>query len=286
MLKERVLSAVVMILLVIAGLFLLSPLPFFIALAAIVVVGFWEWSQFAGIKQSIGRVIVALVVAGVLIFSIAAFSDEIQRITFIKDLMPFLMMAAIWWIIALALVLGYPKSQKYWKDSSVAKFAFGFLTLIPFLLAFAAIRFQNYHSSHYFGIYLVLYLGSIVVSADTGAYFIGRAFGKNKLAPKLSPGKSIEGAVGGVLIAVIISVIFSSVIDIFPQDTSIFAIILLSLITALVSILGDLTESMFKREAKIKDSSNLIPGHGGVLDRIDSLTAAAPIFILGYLFIV
>jgi phosphatidate cytidylyltransferase len=116
----------------------------------------------------------------------------------------------------------------------------------------------------------------LVWGADIGAYFSGRAFGKRKLAPQVSPGKSWEGVYGGLLLSLVITAIVG-----FVRDWS-FVQMLIGLIGAAVivfiSVVGDLTESMFKRQAGIKDSSNLLPGHGGVLDRIDSLTAAIPIF--------
>ncbi|EJS86028.1 hypothetical protein AAUPMB_19730, partial [Pasteurella multocida subsp. multocida str. Anand1_buffalo] len=123
----------------------------------------------------------------------------------------------------------------------------------------------------------------LVWSADSGAYFAGRQFGKNKLAPKVSPGKSWEGVIGGLVTAGILASIFIH----FTQESllsgiSIPAFIALSVATVAVSILGDLTESMFKRQSGIKDSSQLIPGHGGILDRIDSLTAAVPFFAYFY----
>jgi len=116
----------------------------------------------------------------------------------------------------------------------------------------------------------------LVWGADIGAYFSGRAFGKRKLAPAVSPGKSWEGVYGGLALTLVITIIVGIVRDWTVKE------MLLGLIGAavvvLISVVGDLTESMFKRQAGIKDSSNLLPGHGGVLDRIDSLTAAIPIF--------
>ena len=126
----------------------------------------------------------------------------------------------------------------------------------------------------------------LVWAADSGAYFSGRAFGKRKLAPKVSPGKSWEGVVGGLITALVLAFVFIHFSgDALVGERSISGFVILSVATVAISVLGDLTESMFKRESGVKDSSQLIPGHGGVLDRIDSLTAAVPFFSYFYFFV-
>jgi len=126
------------------------------------------------------------------------------------------------------------------------------------------------------GNWLILSVMVLVWAADIGAYFSGRAFGKRKLAPQVSPGKSWEGVYGGLAVSLVITLVVG-----ISRDWGVGQILLGLLGAALVvmaSVIGDLTESMFKRRSGIKDSSNLLPGHGGVLDRIDSLTAAIPLF--------
>ena len=126
----------------------------------------------------------------------------------------------------------------------------------------------------------------LVWAADSGAYFSGRAFGKRKLAPKVSPGKSWEGVVGGLITALVLAFVFIHFSgDALVGERNISGFVILSVATVAISVLGDLTESMFKRESGVKDSSQLIPGHGGVLDRIDSLTAAVPFFCYFYFFV-
>jgi len=115
----------------------------------------------------------------------------------------------------------------------------------------------------------------LVLGADSGAYMFGKMFGKHKLAPKVSPGKTWEGFLGGLVTSALIAVLFATLA---PLTVSTGTLVICAIIATLASVLGDLTESMFKREAGIKDSGNLIPGHGGILDRIDSLTAAVPVF--------
>lgn len=287
MLKERVLSAIVMVILAVIALFWLSPLAFTIGLSAIIVLGMWEWVQFAGFKRPIARAIVAFVVTCLLIFPIIAGTSYIQATRFLTDeTTPLLFIGGIWWLIAFALVVSYPKSADIWAKSVVAKFIFGFCTLIPFLIGTLALRFYQYNLDEHQGTYLLLYVFLLVWGADSGAYFAGRAFGKHKLAPKVSPGKSWEGAIGGVITSAIIAVIFLNLTpdNVFGRELNTTTFIVLSVITVAVSILGDLSESMFKRQAGIKDSSQLIPGHGGILDRIDSLTAAVPVFAIGFFF--
>jgi phosphatidate cytidylyltransferase len=123
---------------------------------------------------------------------------------------------------------------------------------------------------------LMFFLIVLVVAADVGAYFSGRRFGHNKLAPRVSPGKTWEGVYGGVIGAVLVSIV-----GVFWFSMPALPFILVSFATIVASIVGDLTESLFKRHAGVKDSGSLLPGHGGVLDRVDSVTAAAPVFLIG-----
>ena len=130
-----------------------------------------------------------------------------------------------------------------------------------------------------YGAGMLLYLLSLVWIADTGAYFSGRKFGKHKLAPTISPGKTWEGLVGGLLANLV------WIISIYQLSSGwglgLPQFLLISLATTLISVVGDLFESILKREAGVKDSGKLLPGHGGVLDRVDSVIAAAPVFVAG-----
>jgi len=146
------------------------------------------------------------------------------------------------------------------------------MLLVPMWVALTSLH-ANYGSVYF------LLLMLLIWGADTGAYFVGRAIGKHKLAPKVSPGKSIEGAIGGILFAIVIMVIFLQIQEIAISDYA--GYLMLAVVISSVSVLGDLYESLFKRTSGIKDSGNILPGHGGILDRIDSLTAAAPFFLLG-----
>jgi phosphatidate cytidylyltransferase len=131
------------------------------------------------------------------------------------------------------------------------------------------------------GSWLILFVLLLVWAADTGAYAVGKLFGKHKLAPSVSPGKTWEGFFGGMVLAIIVAVIAAKLLNIQSRDTTLFLVC--CVVTVIASVLGDLFESLTKREAGIKDSGTIFPGHGGMLDRIDSLIAAAPIFALATL---
>jgi phosphatidate cytidylyltransferase len=135
------------------------------------------------------------------------------------------------------------------------------------------------HQSSQYGYHFILILLAIIWIADSAAYFTGKAFGKHKLAPHISPGKTWEGIYGAVIAIVIVAVIITRMLELPFQQSVLF--IGIAIITMAISVVGDLMESLFKRRAGIKDSSQLLPGHGGILDRIDSLVAAAPVFLLG-----
>ncbi|AWX13850.1 phosphatidate cytidylyltransferase [Mergibacter septicus] len=286
MLKERILSAIVMIAIVLITLFYFPPLWFVCGVACVVIAAIWEWTGFAELKQAFTRGLTTFL-TGIFIFVyIYANSGYISAGNILNNQTEFLLMFSLpWWLIALFLVITYPKSAKFWRKSFIAHAIFATMSLIPFALALIALRFDNYNIDQTHGLVLLLYVFILVWSADSGAYFVGRAFGKHKLAPQVSPGKTWQGAIGGVVTATLTAFIFLQFEPLYQYKAGLglLQFILISVATVAISILGDLTESMFKREANLKDSSHLIPGHGGILDRIDSLTAALPLFTLFYL---
>jgi phosphatidate cytidylyltransferase len=191
-----------------------------------------------------------------------------------------LWIAVAWWLLSAFLMISYPNSSGFWSKYSAIRGMFGWLTLIPTWVAFMVIRANDYQTDSYHGAQLLMFLFLMVWSADIGAYFVGKAIGKNKLMPNVSPGKTFEGFLGGVVFACVLVAIAAYSLN-WTNEQVITALLVTSLITT-VSVLGDLSESMFKRQAGVKDSGSILPGHGGILDRIDSLTATAPIFALCY----
>lgn len=263
MLKQRVITASILTAIFLLLLFV-APLAFFTLFVAVVVaLAGWEWANLSGLQGSVPRVLYAalIVIAG------AALSYVVLETTVIA-LDNLLLVSGLWWAIALLWVQSYPASAVLWRPVAI-RGAMGFVVLLPTMVALYALRAMPN------GEFLVLAVVLLVAAADIGAYFAGRAFGKRKLAPRVSPGKTWAGAVGGVVAVAVIAVIYGLL-----TQASISLSLAVALPTAVASILGDLFESMLKRQRGVKDSSQLLPGHGGVLDRIDGLVAAAPIFAL------
>jgi phosphatidate cytidylyltransferase len=189
-----------------------------------------------------------------------------------------LWLALLWWLVGFVLVASYPKGSDRW-HSVPARGAMGLLVLVPAWVGLNYLRSGEFNFAQTDNnLLLILYVFLLVWVADIGAYFSGRKFGKAKLAPRVSPGKSWAGVWGGLAAVAVFSLVVSQALG--AEAGQSIALIIISVVTAAVSVLGDLFESMLKRFRGIKDSSGLLPGHGGIMDRIDSLTAAIPVFTL------
>lgn len=276
--KQRIITALILAPLVILGIFKLPLIGFIIALTAITLLGFWEWTQFTESNSRIAALVPAVVVTGLSFLFISPDAASINQLA--TPHYTVLALGFAWWIIASGMAITYPKTTNLWQNSKALRHVFGFLTLIPFLWSVIILRASDISVDPYHGAKLVLYVCFLVWAADSGAYFAGKSMGKRKMAPHVSPNKTIEGLIGGIIAALIVGWLFAGWFDI--QFTSPIHMVIITLITVVISVLGDLVESMFKRVSGIKDSSNIIPGHGGILDRIDSLTAAFPVFALLY----
>lgn len=265
-LKQRILTAVVLVPVVIWCIFLApGPLAFRTLALAVVGVAAWEWAAMMGWTNTVARAAYAGLVLG-LLGALWLFPLVPQAAAMVYGI------AVLFWLVAHRLVRAYPEGAERWADAPVL-FAIGLVLLVPAWMGLTALHGKS--------AWWLLYLFLLVWGADTGAYFAGRAFGKTRLAPAVSPAKTIEGFLGGL--ALTMALALGVALQQGFEGRRLWAFLGLSLITVLASVLGDLFESMVKRRAGIKDSGRIFPGHGGALDRIDSLTAAAPVFALGFL---
>lgn len=272
MLKQRILTGLILAPIMIGGIFYLPVPEFMMFIGVITALGAWEWANLSGITNKAGRVVYAAAVALILL-ALQHFDLEQES--------EVLYGALVWWVLALILVATHPKLTPLWKSTPV-RLLMGLVILVPMWVGFVQIKSYPYSD------YLMLYVMFLVWGADVGAYFAGRTFGKRKLAPNVSPGKTWEGVYGGLATTMLFAVIAGLILQSKTMmDLSVKQWVLLFAITlavTVVSVVGDLVESMVKRHRGIKDSSNLLPGHGGVMDRIDSMTAALPIFALAFSF--
>lgn len=258
MLRQRILTALILAPIVLVTLTVLPPVATWILLSALVLMGAWEWTAFPGFANVRLRIVYFAAIALAMVAS-WHFSDSDA------GLQTLLYIAAAWWLVAFVWITTYPKAT-----ALLATLA-GFFILVPAWTALARLSLSHQH-----GRVLVLLLLLLVIAADVGAYFAGRYLGRLKLAPRVSPGKTWEGVLGGLLAASAVALVASWLLEV---RTGPFLALCAGVVIA--SVVGDLTESMFKRYAGVKDSGTVFPGHGGVLDRIDSITAAAPFFVLG-----
>lgn len=264
MLKQRVITALVLSAGLLAVLLAAPALVFGLCVALVCTLAAWEWAALAQLPKW-GRGLFAvstLAGAGIIYHWLP------------QGLTLFWGVALFMWAAALVWVSRYPKCTDQWANVPI-RTLLGVGALIPTVLAFWFLRHQP------LGQWWVVLLLVIVATADSAAYFTGKALGKRKLAPAVSPGKSWEGVLGGWAAAAVLAVALSFI----NPDLSLTTCLLLVMPAAMLSVLGDLLESMLKREAGVKDSGNLLPGHGGFLDRIDALTAAAPVFALSYVLV-
>ncbi|RYY74030.1 MAG: phosphatidate cytidylyltransferase [Gammaproteobacteria bacterium] len=272
MLKQRVITAVILTIVFLAALFGLSATYFPIFIGVVVLIGAWEWANLSSFAALWQRSIYTLLIAAVL-FVLSRYLGLFEagpslNVHLIKII---LLIACGWWALALLLVQGYPSSAILW-GNKIVRLLMGVLVLIPTWLALIYVHSQPQ------GAWLVVIIACTVAAADIGGYFAGRKFGKHKLAPAVSPGKTWEGFVGGQLA----SLLLASLVAYFT-GSNIGLVLAVIVPTSLFSVLGDLVESMVKRHAGVKDSGVILPGHGGILDRVDSITAAAPVFALAVL---
>ncbi len=254
MLRTRVVTAVISLLILGAVLFVVPASVAKTVIAGLILAAAWEWSGFLDLSKIASRLAYVLLIAALMAITALLVPDRSRLI---------LMIACAWWIVAFIWTFLFPTSIPL-----VVRWICGALVLVPL---FVALLFLYGLDSQ-----LLLFALLIVWAADVGAYFSGKQFGRVKLAPSISPGKTWEGVFGGLVMVAVLTLAWASY-----KELPLAVLLPFCLAVAVLSIVGDLTVSMFKRTAGLKDSGRLFPGHGGVLDRIDSVAAAAPLFALG-----
>lgn len=259
MLKQRMITALVLGVSVLLVVFFASKLVFAWLSAAFFLLGAWEWAGLSGFKKPVLRIVYVVVMA--FVFLLCWYASVFLVI----------LLACAFWLLALFFVINYPKKQQLWQRW---RFLMGFFALAPSWLALNVL-----HTAVH-GDILILALFLLVWSADSGAYFAGRFWGKHKLMPRVSPGKTWEGFLGGLVLSMLVAAIMSAFMPI-ASFSEWFVMLLGVILVNIYSVTGDLFESMIKRYCQVKDSGKMLPGHGGILDRIDSLCATAPLFLLG-----
>jgi phosphatidate cytidylyltransferase len=255
-LQSRILTAIILIPLALSLLFF-APLPIVCAASLLLLLGCgWEWLTLIPLQ----RFSLSLIFIFILLIS-----------TCISTLFFPLYQCAglILWSLIFLCIISFPRSQFYWGKETIVMLS-GFI-LLPLCWTSAAYVFIQES-----GPAQLLYLLLLVWAADTGAYFVGKKFGKHKLIPAVSPGKTVEGALGGLLTALSISIAGY----VYFQSDAGFIWFIQAFATIVFAMIGDLFISMLKRRVKCKDTSQILPGHGGLLDRLDSFIAAAPVFYL------
>lgn len=256
-----------MVPLVIYGVLTLPLNLFALLLGLVLVAGAWEWGHLVPLASSALRLLYCVVVAGLMWLLWQTGLDDT-----IRWLLP---LAILWWLFALYWLTHPQICAPAGAVCTGFKLLAGILVIVPAWAALAVLQ-----GSRPDGPVLTLGLMIMVWLADSGAYFAGRRWGRNKLAPVISPGKTREGAYGGLLVSMVFAGVAGALYSHSLRWT--LACLLASLVAMLFSIAGDLLESLMKRHSGIKDSGHIIPGHGGILDRLDSLVAAAPLFLAGF----
>jgi phosphatidate cytidylyltransferase len=241
-----------------------------LVLALFVLLAAWEWALLAGVKSPLVRALYLVALALLGIASVFALRHHPHTVVTIIDL------AAMWWVAALFdLILCGPAASGAFRSVS-GRLTVGALVLLPAWLSSLYLQWADPRRPA-----LILFVFALVWVADSSAYFVGRAWGRMKLASGISPGKTVEGLLGAAAAVVVLSYFYGTMVWQL-SDKVLLLWMAVAIVTLLFSVVGDLVESKLKRLAGVKDSGSWLPGHGGVLDRIDALTAAAPVFTVGW----
>ena len=268
MLLQRTLTALVLAPLAILIILLSSNAIFALIVAIAFLAALWEWSQLSGLRSQTLRV--GLLLLAAIVFALMWHF----RATPLTPLL--LALGVAWWLLACLWLRHFAFAAAPTRENLALKLLAGALVIFPAWVALTSVHAKLPHGHWWTLLALV-----IVWVSDIGAYFSGRTFGKRKLAPQISPGKTWAGAYGAMVAGVLVAVIGGWLLGV--RDTQLLGLAVLAVITVAISIVGDLLESLMKRHAQVKDSGTIFPGHGGLMDRLDSVFAALPVFVTGLL---
>ena len=267
MLSQRIITALILAPIVVFGTLFLSSFWFSLVVGIMVIIASWEYCGLIKLSLFSNKSFYIIVILACTF--LLAINPSILKVV--------LYFTLAWWIIAFFIVVSHPKNSSILNRNKGIGLINGLFLFVPMAASLAILHSQD----RSFVLLLLIYIWA----SDIGAYFAGRGFGNKKLCPKVSPNKTWEGVYGGVILTQVIAVayVLSSIESPITKDFLVFCF--LALIVSLASIIGDLFESVLKRISDQKDSGNILPGHGGLLDRIDSLTASAPVFLLFMVFV-
>ena len=282
MLKQRIITAIILALIFITATVFLSSFSYSLFVTIVVLAASWEWCAFIGLAKKVAKVSY-LATLGSMIIALYFFLGIVPESLVINSYRAgiILGLGILFWVLTFFMLKGYPSNSDRWNNKSKIALM-GLMALIPTWVGIVQIKYLNPQG------FLLLGMVVMVAAADIGAYFVGKRIGKNRLAPSLSPNKTWEGVLGGFAACLLVGILLIWLLHsylITLSNVQILILVLLSLVVTLFDVIGDLLESMLKRNRDLKDSGKILPGHGGILDRVDGLLAVTPIFVLTFLII-
>ncbi|MBX3692917.1 MAG: phosphatidate cytidylyltransferase [Luteimonas sp.] len=268
--KQRIITALVLTPIAVAIILLLPTPVFAVIVGTTFLLALWEWTRLVGLESMASRV--TAVVAGALLLAGLWYADHAAVWPMVIGL------GLVWWLVSLAWLRHFSFAASPSPGNRVLKLVVGYLLIVP-----AWVALMTIHDLEPLGHWWALFALALVWAADTFAYFAGSRFGRRKLAPRISPGKTVEGAIGAFVGGALVALTGGWLLG--ERGLGLALLVIVALLTLAASIIGDLFESLAKRQANVKDSGALFPGHGGLLDRLDSVFAAMPVFAAGKLVI-
>ena len=281
-LKQRIITAVILALLFIAATVFLSSFSYSLLVTIAVLAASWEWCGFIGFGKQ-GAKVIYLATLGSTILALYFFLGIAPESLVIDSYRAAIILGLgiLFWGLTFLMLKDYPSNSDSWNNKPIIALM-GLMALIPAWVGIVQIKYLNPQG------FLVLGMVVMVAAVDIGAYFVGRGIGKKRLAPSLSPNKTWEGVWGGLAACLCMGFVLIWLLHRYLITLSygkVLILVLLSLVVTLFDVIGDLLESMLKRNRDLKDSGKILPGHGGILDRVDGLLAVTPIFVLTFLII-